>query len=247
MKSIGSLIGVGVTLGLLTLATRLLGLDDLVRESIVEGRLLDWVMGSLSLLWLLVLLKAPWDLFFQAHIAAFEQQRARERGIVLEAGREQYITVLRRRLLAVAIGSHLVSALIIAGVAFFTHRAVGYWFAGFYLIATLFRPAVAGYSYLRERLTRLTEETTYPRHDVEELRSRVATLESELAHSRETHEQEAQTQEIRAQHQAQELAGLQHRVAQIGHELERAASRFTDQKSVIEGLQAIARLIKAVP
>ena len=247
MKNIGSLMGVGVALGLLTLATRLLGLDGLVRESIAEGRLLDWVMGSLSLLWLLVLLKAPWDLFFQAHIAAFEQQRARERGIVLEAGREQYITVLRRRLLAIAIGSHVGSALIIASVAFFTHRAVGYWFAGFYLIATLFRPAVAGYAYLRERLTRLTEETAYPRQDVAELRSRVAALEIELAQRRETAQQEVQTQEIRAQHQAQELAVLRQRVAQIGQEFESAASRFTDQKSVIEGLQAIARLVKAVP
>ena len=247
MKNIGSLMGVGVALGLLTLATRLLGLDGLVRESIAEGRLLDWVMGSLSLLWLLVLLKAPWDLFFQAHIAAFEQQRARERGIVLEAGREQYITVLRRRLLAIAIGSHVGSALIIASVAFFTHRAVGYWFAGFYLIATLFRPALAGYAYLRERLTRLTEETAYPRQDVAELRSRVAALEIELAQRRETAQQEVQTQEIRAQHQAQELAVLRQRVAQIGQEFESAASRFTDQKSVIEGLQAIARLVKAVP
>jgi hypothetical protein len=246
MKSIGSLIGVGVTLGLLTLATRLLGLDGLVRESIIEGRLLDWVMGALSLLWLLVLLKAPWDLFFQAHIAAFEQQRARERGIVLEAGREQYITVLRRRLLAIAIGSHLVSALIIASVAFFTHRVVGYWFAGFYLIATLFRPAVAGYSYLRERLAHLTEETAYPRHDVVELRSRVSILESELVQSREALSQQEERNRLRDMAQTHELAELRQRVVTISQEFSTAASRFTDQKSVIEGLQAIARLVKTV-
>ena len=247
MKSIGSLVGIAVALGLLTVAARLLGLDGLVRQSIEAGRLLDWVMGALSLLWLLVLLKAPWDLFFQAHIAAFEQQRARERGIMLEAGREHYITVLRRRLLAIAIGSHLVSALIVAVVAFFTSRVVGYWFAGFYLIATLFRPALAGYAYLKERLTRLTEETAYPRQDVEELRRRVATLELDLGQSREELSRSVQTMQRQEALQAQELAALRHRVVTIGQQFESAAARFTDQKTVIEGLQAIARLVKAVP
>jgi hypothetical protein len=246
MKEIGSLVGAAVLLGLLALVARLLGLEGLVRESIEAGRLLDWVMGSVSLLWLLVILKAPWDLFFQAHIAAFEQQRARERGIVVEQGREHFVLTLRRRLLMLAIGSHLGSAVIIACVSYFTHHSVGYWFAAFYLLATLFRPAVAGYSYLRERLTRMTEETAYPRADVIELRGRVTTLESELYSNREELRQQWDASLHRESLQAQELAELQSRVAQIGQEFENAASRFTDQKAVIEGLQAIARLVKTV-
>ena len=56
-----------------SLAAWLLGLDDLVRRSIEAGHLLDWVMGALCFVWLLVILKAPWDLYFQAHVALWER------------------------------------------------------------------------------------------------------------------------------------------------------------------------------
>jgi hypothetical protein len=39
-----------------------LGLDDIVRASIAAGHLLDWIMGGLCLVWLILILKAPWDL-----------------------------------------------------------------------------------------------------------------------------------------------------------------------------------------
>ena len=243
MKGIGSLLGIGLLVAVFTLAVRLLGLDGLVRESLLEGRLLDWLMGTLSLLWLLVLLKAPWDLFFQAHAAAFEQQRARERGIALLAGREEGVSVLRRRLLIAAIGAHVASAVIIALVAFFTHRVAGYWFSGFYLLATLFRPALAGYGYLKERLRRLVEETTYPREDIVSLRARVQTLEQELQTHQEQQQQLTEAAQVREALQAQELAQVRGQIAQISQAFEAAAARFTDQKAVIEGLQAIARLV----
>ena len=243
MKGIGSLLGIGLLVAVFTLAVRLLGLDGLVRESLLEGRLLDGLMGTLSLLWLLVLLKAPWDLFFQAHAAAFEQQRARERGIALLAGREEGVSVLRRRLLIAAIGAHVASAVIIALVAFFTHRVAGYWFSGFYLLATLFRPALAGYGYLKERLRRLVEETTYPREDIVSLRARVQTLEQELQTHQEQQQQLTEAAQVREALQAQELAQVRGQIAQISQAFEAAAARFTDQKAVIEGLQAIARLV----
>ena len=40
-------------------------------------------MGVLCFLWLLVILKAPWDLYFQALQVSFEMQRSRERQIAL--------------------------------------------------------------------------------------------------------------------------------------------------------------------
>ena len=48
---------------------------------------------------------------------------------------------------------------------------------------------------------------------------------------------------LRDQRQSHELASFQHKVAQIG---QMAAARFTDQQAVIDGLQAIAGLVKTV-
>src|ERR1051326_2783803 len=54
----------------------LLGLGEVVRASIAAGHMLDWLMGGLCLLWLIVILKAPWDLYFKAREVAFELQRS---------------------------------------------------------------------------------------------------------------------------------------------------------------------------
>ena len=243
MKLLSSLLGAALTLALLGVLARWLGFDGYVQSSIQAGHLLDWVMGALCFGWLLVILKAPWDLYFQAHTVAFERARARERGVSVEAGRDTYIETVRKRLLALALSSHALSALLAAGVAFFTHGVVGYWFAAFFLVSTLFRPLLAGYGYLWAKLHALAEETRYPREDVVELRGRVELMETDsrrvgqdLLAMQETH---ARADEARQR----ELSELRGRLAAIGIEFEASLSRLTDQKAVIDGLQAIARLI----
>ncbi len=227
MRVLGGLFSAALGLGLLLVIGRWLGF-----EGVIRAHLLDWVMGALCFAWLLVLLKAPWDLYFQAHTVAFEQARARERGIPILDGRESYIERVRGRLLWLALGAHLGSALLAAGVALFTHGAVGYWFAGFFLISTLFRPLLAGYYFLWEKLKALLTETNYPREDIVELRDRVKELESGLERAQKTDEA-----------REEELVALRSRLAAIGAEFEGTLSRLTDQKAVIDGLQAIARLI----
>ena len=243
MKLLSGLLGAALTLALLGVLLRWLGFDGYVQDSVRAGHLLDWVMGGLCFGWLLVLLKAPWDLYFQAHTVAFERARARERGVSVEAGRDAYIETVRKRLLVLALGAHALSALLAAGVAFFTHGVVGYWFAAFFLVSTLFRPLLAGYGYLWAKLHALAEETRYPREDVVELRQRVELLEigskrfsEDVAGIQETH---FRTDEARQR----ELSELRGRLAAIGIEFEASLSRLTDQKAVIDGLQAIARLI----
>src|SRR5205085_10710148 len=98
---------------------------EVVRTSIAAGQLLDWVMGIFCLGWLLAILKIPWDLYFQATEVSFEQQRSRERQVALQPGREEYIRTLRRRLGWLAVGAHLFSALLIAGITRFTGGQVG--------------------------------------------------------------------------------------------------------------------------
>ena len=232
MKWIGSIVGIAVSIVLLAGLTRLLGMEDLVREALAQGKLLDIGMGALCLVWLLFLLKAPWDLYFDAHAAASEQKRAFERGIALEKDAEKFVQTLQKRLLWGAIAAHLVSAGIIAAITFFTHAATGYWFAGFYLLSTFFRPIIAGYVYLSRKLKSLLQETAYPPEDVVEMRNRVEILEDRLTSAEEKLEKKDD-----------EIITLRHQLDFIGREFEGSLSKLTDQKAVIDGLQAIARII----
>src|SRR5689334_10709668 len=75
----------------------LLGFSEVLRASLAAGHFLDWLMGGLCLAWLIVILKAPRDLYFQAQEVVFELQRSRERGISVGEECEQYLRILRRR------------------------------------------------------------------------------------------------------------------------------------------------------
>ncbi len=234
------------TLALLVLIVgigSLFGLSDYIRSSLAHGHLLDWGMGGLCLIWLLVVLTVPWDLYFQAHEVAFELQRARELNIPAVAGRAQYIQTLRRRLGILAIGAHLFSALLVAGITYFAHGTVGYYFAVFYLISTVFRPAAAGYVYLSRKLRAIGEEARYPREDVVELRMRVKeheerlkSLDAQLKNQNDRLQQEAGIREA-------EVRELRQSVHTIGREFESAIGRLTDNQEVIKGIQAFVRLV----
>lgn len=251
MRGISSFFGVVVGLAIIVLAARFLGLEDFIRRSIEAGHLLDWVMGALSLVWLLVILKAPWDLFFQAQSVAFEQQRSRERGVSLTPGRESYVIAVRRRLLGFAIGAHLFSAALITAITYFTHGTTGYYFAGFYLLSTLFRPTVAAYAYLAEKLRSVGEEAHYPREDVVELRMRMEQAEVEARRLNEeiqtVREELRHAEEFAANRDAEleaELTDQRQRLHALTREFEVTVSRLTDNQEVIKGIQAFVRLIR---
>ncbi len=240
------LVNIALVLGLLALIAGIgswLGLSDFMRASALHGHLLDWIMGSLCLLWLLIVLKVPWDLYFQAHAVAFELQRARELDIPAVAGRAPYVHTLRRRLGLLAVGAHLLSALLIAGIAYFTHGVVGYYFAVFYLVSTVFRPAVAGYVYLSQKLQAIGDEAHYPREDVVELRRRVQDLEDrQKALTLQFKNQGEQLQRETGAREA-EVRELRQNIHIIGREFEASISRLTDNQEVIKGIQAFVRLV----
>jgi hypothetical protein len=243
MRDSGMGCGMLVILAIVGVVAWMLGLEDVVRASVAEGHLLDWLMGGFCLLWLLVLLKVPWDLYFQAQAVAFELQRAQERKIPVPAEREAYIHTLRRRLGWLAVGGHLFSAAVIALVTAFSHGQVGYYFAAFYLISTIFRPAVAGYVYLWQKLRAIAEEAHYPREDIQTVLERLERQESEardltdqVRECREALVQEAMTRDT-------EAAQLRQNVHALSREFETTISRLSDNQEVIKGVQAFVRLI----
>lgn len=240
-----TLLSVAWTVLLLAIAVAILafsGYGGMVQASL-HTHLLDWGMGAVCLLWLMLILKVPWDLYFQALDVHFELERARERKIATPEGRDSYIQGLRTRLLWLALGAHLGSAALVAAIAYFTHGQVGYWFAGFYLLSTLFRPALAGYRYMAGKLLAIREEAHYPREDVLELRERLNVQEEETKALRvQVANQQVALREETARREA-ETRELRQRIQDIGREFESAVGRLTDNQEVIKGIQAFVRLI----
>lgn len=218
-------------------------LGHTLAPGMTDGHLLDWGMGTLCLLWLIVLLKAPWDLYFQAQATLFEMQRSRERQIILTAGREAYVRTLARRLGWLAVGAHVVSAAGLALLTWFAGHSIGYYFAAFYLVSTVFRPAVAGYAYLAHKLRAIGEEAHYPREDVMELRARLAAQEASLLQLRP--QMERHGKDLAQERDARELEELRLRTTleSVSREMERAVGRLTDNQEVISGIQAFVRLV----
>jgi len=243
MRWIGTLAGMLIGTAVVVVAAHLLGLQDLLRDAITHGKMLDWLMGAFSVVWLLVLVKAPWDLYFEAHRVAFEQQRARERGIAIAKGREGYVLAVRRRLALFAVGLHIVSAAVAAAVAYGTHGNTGYYFAGFYVLSTFFRPVIAGYFYLRGRLQAVAQEAHFPREDVKTFEQRLARSEEILRSAQAIWDARERAQAETAAHIEDDLRDLRQRQAAISREFETTISRLTDNQEVIQGIQAFVRLI----
>jgi hypothetical protein len=123
---------------------------------------LSLFLGVLCLLWLILLLTVPWNLYFQARALVQEIRTSRDRGIDVPAEREPEVRRIAARMRWFAIGSHLVSAGIVALITYLSGEAVGYYLAGLYLVSTFFRPAGAYFSYLRERLTTMLQDVKHP-------------------------------------------------------------------------------------
>ena len=250
MRSAWSLAGALFLLLLAGAVAWVFGLHGAIRASIASGHLIDWVIAGLALFWLPVVLKYPWDLYFQAHTVAFELERSRERGIAIRPGREEYVHRLRRRLAWLAVGAHWVSAAVVAAATAFSHGAIGYYFAAFYLLSTVYRPALAGYEYLSTKLFSLAEEATHPREDVVTLRLRMDDMEHRLEQSRAEEKQlrqgltqEAETRTRENRELARQTRAARDRIDDVAREFESAVARVSDRQELIQGIQAFVRLI----
>ena len=138
--------------------------------------------GGVFLLWQVLLLTVPWSLYFQARQVVQETVTSRERGLRIPEGRAADAARIARRLRLLAIGAHVVTAVVVAVISYFSGRTVGYYFSGFYLLSTVFRPAQAYLVYIRGQLRTMLKETRFPRDDVLELKAWVERAEGERVH-----------------------------------------------------------------
>jgi hypothetical protein len=144
------------------------------------GSFLDWIIGGASFAWLLVIVTVPWNIHFQAREVLAEAAQSEENNIPVGADKVQYVAMLAKRSLGVAIALHLISALGLYWLAAAGISSIGYLSSGAALLLTVLRPAVRGYDYLAIRLRTIRQDFKYPREDIVELRSQVNHLEAML-------------------------------------------------------------------
>jgi hypothetical protein len=225
--------------------------------------------GGVALAWLIVLVTVPWNLYFAARQVVADMAVSRERGITVREVQEAEAGRLARRMLWLALGAHVGTAVVIAVITYFSGTTVGYYFAGFYLLSTAIRPAVAYVAHVRDRIKVLTRESTYPRDDVASLKRRVdlatkavgelrqelrrtgSTLAGDIAHARQlltadlARVQDEQAADRTASRNRDDDLGR--RIDQMVRRIEATLDGISDHQELLTGLRALVRMIKPDP
>lgn len=220
----------------------LLGFSVLQWFHIPTGNFLDWVIGGASFWWLLVIVTVPWNVHFQAKEVLAEGGQSTEKGIPVDEKQLEYVKVLAKRSLLIALALHLFSAISLYLLAATGISAVGYISSGAALLLTGLRPTVSAYEYLYARLVMIRQEWKYPREDVVELRFRFNTLEETVKRLEEQLNPEqpyslAANQQTYLEETRKELA----RIAASVEEL-RATNQIEHERVAREARGAIAQL-----
>jgi hypothetical protein len=215
--------------------------------------------GVVCLVGLIIIVKVPWDVFFEARATLFEMQRSEERDIAVNPERRRYVKRLERLTGAFAVASHGIAAGIIAVVTYASGGEVGYYFAGFYVIATFFRPIGEAHRFLRAKLSEIRNEVCYPRDDVTSLQERVTTLVANMDAVLERLDRmedrflrneaawrtaDSSIANLRLALQRAEES-FQSRMGLLSDEVEKAFIKAYDQQDIINGLRAFAKLVKS--
>ena len=132
--------------------------------------------GLAALAWMILLVTAPWNLYFAARQVVGDMGGSRARSIAIRPAQEEEAAQIARRMLWFALGGHLGTAVVTAVVTYLSGAVLGYYAAGFYLLSTAIRPATAYFGHLRRRIRVLSREAAFPRDDVVSLKHLVDTL-----------------------------------------------------------------------
>ncbi|WP_406288577.1 hypothetical protein [Embleya sp. NBC_00896] len=229
---------------LLFIGTTILGIVLYFVNDVSLADLLSLGGGALCLFWALVVLTVPWNLYFQARRLIQEIGISRERGIAVPEAREPEARRIARRLLWGALGAHVISAGLIAMITWISGGVVGYWFAAFYVVSTLFRPGQAYLAHLSQRLTSMLREVKYPREDVLALIDRVTALENANKSIVESINGLTTRTAADADSTTTRFQEGDRKVEALGRRFEDAISQLTDNQEVISGIKAFLRLLR---
>lgn len=125
---------------------------------IPAGNFLDWIIGCASFWWLLVIVTVPWNVHFQAKAVLATGVESIGKNIPVDEKEVNYVQLLAKRSLCLAIDLHLVSAIALYILAVTGISAVKYIISGSAFLLTLLRPAISAYEYLYFCLTIMIRE-----------------------------------------------------------------------------------------
>jgi hypothetical protein len=230
----------------------------------------------IALSWLIVLVSMPWNLYFAARRAVQEMDVSRERGIAVRPANDAEARRIARRMLWLALGGHLGTALAAAAIAAYSGNRTGFYIAGIFLLSTAFRPAGAYLSHIRERIGVLTRESTHPREDVvtlradldvikqslealraearkagDDLRRTEAQLTDAIAHARALLTTDISrlrdTQEADRALARSRSDDLERQVDRMVRRIEATLDGITDHGELMAGLRALVRIVRSDP
>lgn len=237
-KNLGSFVAYCFGLTLLTI----LIFAALQWLNIPAGHFVDWLIGILTMWWLLVIVTVPWNVHFEAKAVLAEAAQSAASKIDVDQKQLKYVSRVAGISLVIAILLHLFSALGLFALSAYGITPVGYIGSGAALLLTLLRPSVRAYQYLWERLLAIKQQVKYPREDVLELRSRTKQLESMVQHIQ-VELDPAQPKSFAAQ-QSRSLDELRERLQTVAtqqHRLEDENQR-EHERLLREGQNAVAKL-----
>ncbi|MGF1487087.1 MAG: hypothetical protein ACFBSE_08240 [Prochloraceae cyanobacterium] len=169
---------VASTIGLGLLILLLFGILQWLH--IPAGNLIDWLVGIASFWWLVVIVTIPWNVYFEAKQVISEAEISTEKGIKVDNKQIDYVKLVSRWSIIIAIALHLISAIGLYILAAKGISSIGYISSFAALLLTGLRPAVRFYQYLAARISSIRREIKYPREDVIELRSRFIVVEDKV-------------------------------------------------------------------
>jgi hypothetical protein len=256
-RQLGAFVGYCFGLTLLTI----LIFSALRWLNIPSGHFVDWIIGTATLWWLLVIVTVPWNVYFEARGVADEAAHSASIGINLEAKQLQYVNNVSRNALIIAIALHFASAAGLFALSAAGITPVGYIGSGAALLLTVLRPSVRAYEYLWERLLSIRHRVKYPREDVVELRNRTQTLEAQVAslerqlnpaepHSfaaneMRTHEEiKVRLQTVATeQNRSRDENAREHE--RLAHEAQNGIAKLSADSQFLDHVREIVRLIKS--
>jgi hypothetical protein len=144
------------------------------------GEIKDWVIGFFIFWWLVVVVTLPWNLYFSAKGLLANSDRAIKNGRAIKETELVYLKRWEKFSLFLAIGLHLVSAIVLACLQYYGISDLGYIGAVAAILLMGFRPAVRAYDYLMSRLKNIGREIDYPADNVHTLLDKCERLEHKV-------------------------------------------------------------------
>jgi len=236
----------------------LLLLGGLVAQQLhwLDGALLLRVVAVVALVSGLVgVIQLPWDLTFQARSTLARQRSAQRRGLEVDDAEIVFAERSAKRALLLAIGLHLVGAVLAIAAGGLLGIELGAILAAAFIGSMALRPIHAFYLHTHERLRAARGDAEVPHADARALSGALEDLRAELRtqrDARDAHRQAIEGQlaalEERTQLEAQgwRRAATAHdqRLDQVLHDLERTVARTQEGAEVLTGIRAFVRLLR---